>query len=169
VAKKKMIQKKRPGRGRRPNVVEGLRENPERDTNIEIFMQLMIAEYLVGKEGEVLSNDEKAKRRKILAKHLGRTEQTLKNMYLYGQGSLQQFFKAAEFILKINQEEVIKFLRAYPYIMNKLDTLSESKKKLYYNMEQMTEEELALTNDLIEFGLQRNKVMREGKKDLNIK
>lgn len=168
MAKKPNAHKKRPGRGRRPNVVEGLRENPEKDTNIEIFMQLMIAEYLVGKEGEILSNEEKAKRRKILAKHLGRTEQTLKNMYLYGQGSLQQFFKAAEFILKISQKEVINFLRAYPYIMSKLDSISEAKRRLYYNMEKMTEEELSLTNDLLEVGLKRNRAMRSGKEELNI-
>ena len=88
-SKKKKVSKPR---GRKPSIVETLRKHPKKYEDTEIFFRLIIAEYLFGKEGEFLSDKEKAKRRSILAKKLGRSEQTLKAMYRLGQGSFHHSY-----------------------------------------------------------------------------
>lgn len=154
--------------GRKSSIVEELRQNPNRDKDIEIFMRLVIAEYLLGKKGEGLSNDEKAERRKKLAKELGRTEQTLKNMYRSGQGSLTQFSKAMDFILATSQESIITFYKLYPHLLEKLEALDPAKRRLYHLIEKMTSEEADLVAEVVKVGFEKNRATKEAKKAIKL-
>lgn len=101
---------------------------------------------------------DKTARKKELAKILSKDIQTLKNMYLYGQGSLDDWFKAMDHISSIKQTTIIQLYDSYPYIINKLETLNEEQIKLHQHASEMSESELALVNKLIEAGLKINKV-----------
>ena len=147
-----------------PTLSRQLDSDPEVSTKLHRFMMKTMKDYLLGGNSKKLSTDEKRNRRSSLAKTLDRTEQTLKNMYLYGQGDIQQWFTAMDFILKTNQKDIIDFYKAHPYIMEKLSTLGSAKLKMYKNMEQMTDQELELINDLVEVGLERNRAIKLGER-----
>jgi len=100
--------------------------------------------------------EEKTARKKELAKILGKNIQTLKNMYLYGQGSLDDWFRAMDHISHLRQETIIQLYDSYPYIENKLSTLHPEQTKLHTYINELTIEELALVNNLIEAGLKIN-------------
>ena len=80
VGKRKLSAQK----GRRPTIVEYLRNHPDKYKDPIIYFRLVLAEYLAGKETEILTNQEKQKRKSTLIKLLGRSEQTLKAMYRSG-------------------------------------------------------------------------------------
>jgi hypothetical protein len=100
--------------------------------------------------------EEKTARKKELAKILGKNIQTLKNMYLYGQGSLDDWFRAMDHISHLRQETIIQLYESYPYIENKLNALHPEQVKLHSYISELTLEELALVNNLIEAGLKIN-------------
>lgn len=100
---------------------------------------------------------EKTNRKKEIAKILQKDVQTLKNMYLYGQGSMDHWFKAMDYICHLKQETIIQMYTSYPFIENKLNSLSEEELKLHKNIQELTESELYLLNRLIETGLKINR------------
>lgn len=100
----------------------------------------------------------RSERKHSLAKYLGKDIQTLKNMYLYGQGSLDDWMKTMDHISVLKQETIIQLYDSYPFLMEKLEALNEEQIKLHRHTSEMTEPELALINKLIEAGLTLNKI-----------
>ena len=143
-----------------------LGSDPEIKTNLHKFQRKSLRDYLLGREDEKLSNAEKAKRRMALAKKLKRSEQTLKNMYAYGQGLPDQWNKVMDHIFGSRQEDIIEFYKLHPILMEKLSSLSPETRRMYKNVEKMTEEEKSLVNDLIEVGLEKNRAIILGEKIL---
>ncbi len=110
---------------------------------------------------EPSTRESKTARKKEIAKILEKDVQTLKNMYLYGQGSLDDWFKAMDYINALKQETIIQLYDSYPYIENKLNSLSQEELKLHRHVSEMSEAELALINKLIDAGLKVNKAIRK--------
>lgn len=111
---------------------------------------------------EPATREARAARKTELAKILNKDVQTLKNMYLYGQGSLDDWFKAMDHINHLKQETIIQLYDSYPFIEEKLSNLSPELLKLHRHANEMTETELALVNKLIEAGLKVNKSVHKG-------
>lgn len=106
---------------------------------------------------EPKSRDEKTSRKKEIARVLQKDIQTLKNMYLYGQGSLDHWFRAMDHISHLKQESIIAMYDNYELIENKLESFSEEELKLHRYMKELSEKELELINKLIETGLKVNR------------
>lgn len=105
----------------------------------------------------------KTARKNELSKVLRKDVQTLKNMYLYGQGSLDDWFKAMDYICLLKQDTIIQLYDSYPFIEEKLSSLSPEQLKLHRHANEMTEAELSLVNKLIEAGLKINKAVQKKK------
>jgi hypothetical protein len=103
----------------------------------------------------------KTSRKKELAKILQKDVQTLKNMYLYGQGPFDHWFKAMDHIGLLKQETIIKMYTSYPYLENKLNSLSEEELKFLKYIKELSQAELFLINRLIETGLKVNRELEE--------
>ena len=102
----------------------------------------------------------KTLRKKEIAKVLQKDVQTLKNMYLYGQGSLDLWFKAMDYINHLKQDTIIQMYNSYPFIENKLNSLSEEELKLHSYIRELSPAELVLINRLIETGLKVNRSLK---------
>jgi hypothetical protein len=100
--------------------------------------------------------DERTARKREIASFLGKNVQTIKNMYLYGQGSMDDWFAAIDHIGPLKQETVIQLYNSYPYIEQKLNSLSPEQLRMHRNIAKMTERELLLVNKLVEVGLEAN-------------
>jgi len=111
------------------------------------------------------TREEKTGRKQEISNLLGKNVQTVKNMYLYGQGSLDDWFVVMDHIGALNQEMIIQLYDSYPYIEKKLQSLSQEQRRMYRNIGKMTERELALVNDLIEVGLKANLSIQESEGD----
>jgi len=109
---------------------------------------------------EPKTRKEKTDRKKELAKILQKDVQTLKNMYLYGQGSLDHWFRAMDHISSLKQETIIQIYDNYELIENKLSSFSEEEMKLHRYMKELSEAELALINKLIETGISINRSVK---------
>ena len=103
----------------------------------------------------------KTARKTELAQILHKDIQTLKNMYLYGQGSLDDWFKAMDYICVLKQDKIIQLYDSYPYIEEKLSSLSSEQLKLHRHANEMSDAELTLVNKLIEAGLKINKSIKK--------
>ena len=101
--------------------------------------------------------DQRTARKQEMAKFLGKNVQTIKNMYLYGQGSLDDWFSAMDHIGPLKQETIMQLYNSYPYIEQKLNALSAEQLRMHRNIANMTERELALVNKLVEVGLEANR------------
>lgn len=99
----------------------------------------------------------KTERKKELCKILKKDVQTLKNMYLYGQGSMDHWFKAMDHISHLKQETIIQMYNSYPFIENKLNSLNEEELKIHKYIRELSQSELFLLNRLIETGLRVNR------------
>lgn len=106
---------------------------------------------------EPSTREGKTARKKEISKILQKDIQTLKNMYLYGQGSIDDWFKAMDYISSLKQETIIQLYDSYPYIEEKLDSLSEEELKLHRYIKELSENEIGLINKLIETGIKINK------------
>jgi hypothetical protein len=109
---------------------------------------------------EPKSRTEKTSRKQEIARVLQKDIQTLKNMYLYGQGSLDHWFRAMDHISHLKQETIIQMYDSYELIENKLNSFSEEELKLHRYMKELSEAELALVNSLIETGLKVNRLSK---------
>jgi len=107
------------------------------------------------------TREEKTGRKQEISKLLGKNIQTVKNMYLYGQGSIDDWFTVMDHIGALNQDMIIQLYDSYPYIEKKLQSLSTEQQRMYRNVGKMTEKELSLVNDLIEVGLKANLSIQE--------
>ena len=164
VSKKSKPKKK--GEALKKGSAHDLDTDPEVRTSLHKFQRKALRDYLLGRDDEKLTNAEKAKRRKLLAKKLDRSEQTLKNMYAYGQGLPDQWNKVMDHIFGTRQEDIIEFYKLHPVLMEKLSSLSPETRRMYKNVEKMTEEEKSLVNDLIEVGLEKNRAINLGEKPI---
>ena len=102
----------------------------------------------------------KTLRKKEIAKVLQKDVQTIKNMYLYGQGSLDMWFKAMDYINHLKQDTIIQMYNSYPFIENKLNSLNEEELKLHRYIRELSPSELFLINRLIETGLKVNRSLK---------
>lgn len=109
---------------------------------------------------EPKARTEKTNRKKEIARILQKDIQTLKNMYLYGQGSLDHWFRAMDHISHLKQETIIQMYDSYELIENKLSAFSEEELRLHSYMKELSEAELALINKLIETGLKVNRSIK---------
>jgi hypothetical protein len=109
---------------------------------------------------EPKTREEKTNRKKEIARILQKDIQTLKNMYLYGQGSLDHWFRAMDHISHLKQETIIQMYDSYELIENKLSAFSEEELKLHSYMKELSEAELSLINKLIETGLKVNRSIK---------
>ena len=156
-------------RGRRPDLVFQLRKHPDKFKNPVIYFRLLLAEYLLGKEGEILTNKEKQTRKKALVKKLKRSEQTLKAMYRSGQGSLKHWLIVIEHISKIVPQSLIDIIRMFPYFKEGLENLSPTKKRILEKLEQTNSAEDELIDALLEVGLEKNRLAKIGNHALGVK
>ena len=109
---------------------------------------------------EPKTREGKTLRKKEIAKVINKDIQTLKNMYLYGQGSLDLWFKAMDYINHLKQETIIQMYNSYPFIEDKLNSLSEEELKLHRYIRELSPSELLLINRLIETGLKVNRSLK---------
>ena len=167
--KKKVVKRTQKQRGRRPDLVFQLRNHPDRFKNPIVYFRLLLAEYLLGKEGEILTNKQKQERKKALVKKLNRSEQTLKAMYRSGQGSLDHWLTVIEHISKIVPQSLIAIIRMFPYFKEELENLSPTKRRILEKLEQTNPEEDELIDALLEVGLEKNRLAKIGNKTLGIK
>jgi hypothetical protein len=108
----------------------------------------------------------KTNRKKEISKILNKDIQTLKNMYLYGQGSMEHWFQAMDHISEVKQETIIQMYNSYPFIENKLNSLNEEELKIHRYISELSQSELFLINRLIETGLKVNRSLKELKENL---
>lgn len=106
------------------------------------------------------SRNERTQRKKEISKYLTKDIQTLKNMYLYGQGSMDDWFKAMDYISSLKQETIIQMYDSYPVLEEKMDSLRPDEIKLYRYVKEMSESELAMVIKLIEVGLNLNRSIK---------
>lgn len=111
------------------------------------------------------SREERTERKKRIAEFLGKNFLTVKNMYLYGQGSIDDWFSAMDYISDLRQETIVQLYDSYPYITQKLNSLSPEQLRMHRNIERMTEKELSLVNKLIEVGLEANRSTERTRED----
>lgn len=109
---------------------------------------------------EPKTRKEKTDRKKEIAKILQKDVQTLKNMYLYGQGSLDHWFRAMDHISHLKQDTIIKMYDHFELIENKISSFSEEELKLHRYMKELSQAELELINKLIETGLKVNRSVK---------
>jgi len=122
---------------------------------VRLFFMERLKTWCMEPEGR----DERTARKHEIAHVLGKNIQTIKNMYLYGQGLMDDWFSAMDHIGAMKQETVIQLYNSYQYIEEKLNALSPGQLRMHRNIGRMTERELALVNKLIEVGLEANRSM----------
>lgn len=106
---------------------------------------------------------EREDRKGKIAVLIGKSKQTVKNMYLYGVGETNVWLKIIDHIKpKVTQKDVIKLYDSFPYIQDQLDKLSPEQVRIYHNINKLSEDELRLVNRLIEVGIEVNKAAEVG-------
>ena len=163
-----MVSKKKSQQNRKTSLVEYLRTHPDKHKDPIIYFRLVLAEYLSGKKGEALTNQEKKKRKSILIKVLGRSEQTLKAMSRSGQGSLKNWLLVIAKTTDIDSKTLVSIIRMFPYLQENLSSLSPAKRKIFEKLEQTNNTEDELINVLLEAGLEQNRLSKAGKKAIKI-
>lgn len=134
----------------------GKRVNEQRLSSIKLFFMETLRAWC----DEPKTREGKTLRKKELAKVINKDIQTLKNMYLYGQGSLDLWFKAMDYVNHLKQETIIQMYNSYPFIEDKLNSLSEEELKLHRYIRELSPSELLLINRLIETGLKVNRSLK---------
>jgi hypothetical protein len=104
------------------------------------------------------SRERRTARKQDLAQHLGKNVQTIKNMYLYGQGAMDDWLSAMDHIGPMKQETVIQLYQSFPFLEQRLNDLSPEQLRMHQNISKMTERELELVNKLVEVGLEANQL-----------
>lgn len=132
------------------------RVNEHRLSSIKLFFMETLRAWC----DEPKTREGKTLRKKELAKVINKDIQTLKNMYLYGQGSLDLWFKAMDYINHLKQDTIIQMYNSYPFIEDKLNSLSEEELKLHRYIRELSPSELLLINRLIETGLKVNRSLK---------
>jgi hypothetical protein len=127
-------------------------------------IRLFFMERLKAWCNEPEGRDERTTRKHEIATFLGKNVQTIKNMYLYGQGSMDDWFAAMDRIGPLKQETVIQLYNSFPYIEQKLNSLNPEQLRMHRNIAKMTERELALVNKLVEVGLKANRASGTGER-----
>jgi len=132
------------------------RLNEQRLSSIKLFFMETLRAWC----DEPKTREGKTLRKRELAKVINKDIQTLKNMYLYGQGSLDLWFKAMDYINHLKQDTIIQMYNSYPFIEDKLNSLSEEELKLHRYIRELSPSELLLINRLIETGLKVNRSLK---------
>jgi hypothetical protein len=132
------------------------RVNEHRLSSIKLFFMETLRAWC----DEPKTREGKTLRKRELAKVINKDIQTLKNMYLYGQGSLDLWFKAMDYINHLKQDTIIQMYNSYPFIEDKLNSLSEEELKLHRYIRELSPSELLLINRLIETGLKVNRSLK---------
>ena len=132
------------------------RVNEHRLSSIKLFFMETLRAWC----DEPRTREGKTLRKRELAKVINKDIQTLKNMYLYGQGSLDLWFKAMDYINHLKQDTIIQMYNSYPFIEDKLNSLSEEELKLHRYIRELSPSELLLINRLIETGLKVNRSLK---------
>jgi hypothetical protein len=132
------------------------RLNEQRLSSIKLFFMETLRAWC----DEPKTREGKTLRKRELAKVINKNIQTLKNMYLYGQGSLDLWFKAMDYINHLKQDTIIQMYNSYPFIEDKLNSLSEEELKLHRYIRELSPSELLLINRLIETGLKVNRSLK---------
>lgn len=132
------------------------RLNEQRLSSIKLFFMETLRAWC----DEPKTREGKTLRKRELAKVINKDIQTLKNMYLYGQGSLDLWFKAMDYVNHLKQDTIIQMYNSYPFIEDKLNSLSEEELKLHRYIRELSPSELLLINRLIETGLKVNRSLK---------
>ena len=132
------------------------RLNEQRLSSIKLFFMETLRAWC----DEPKTREGKTLRKRELAKVINKDIQTLKNMYLYGQGSLDLWFKAMDYVNHLKQDTIIQMYNSYPFIEDKLNSLCEEELKLHRYIRELSPSELLLINRLIETGLKVNRSLK---------
>ena len=152
--------RKRPSQVKAKRAPTSRRETKESISPIRRAFMEQLKTWCNAPEGR----DARTARKQEIAKLLKKNVQTIKNMYLYGQGPMDDWFTIMDHIGPLKQETIIQLYASYPYLTQELNKLNAEQLRMHRYVARMTERELMLINKLVEVGLEANQAA-EGSKE----